>query len=88
MNRSPAVAADLQPHGHRIIIAEQVHDGSDLIIFGGADKRALARGQSGIDEEVEQKVKPMLQHYASADISFENYMYYKIKVKGLRTAGI
>ena len=30
----------------------------------------------------------MLQHYASADISFENYMYYKIKVKGLRTAGI
>jgi hypothetical protein len=77
------------------ILAVRKRYGSDLIIFGGVDKRALALGRSAIDKELELKVKPMLEqsgyfpmldHYAPPDISFENYMDYKIKLKSLRTA--
>ncbi|HVP18480.1 MAG TPA: hypothetical protein VMU36_05735, partial [Spirochaetia bacterium] len=67
--------------------------GRDLILFGGIDKRALSQGRAAIDAELEGKVKPlleqggyfpMLDHYAPPDISFENYMYYRIKLKSLR----
>jgi hypothetical protein len=29
---------------------------------------------------------PMLDHYAPPDIPFEDYLYYKMKMKSLRTA--
>jgi uroporphyrinogen decarboxylase len=70
--------------------------GRDLLIFGGIDKRALAHGKAAIDEELETKVRPMLagsgyfpmlDHYAPPDISFENYLYYKMKLKALGSAG-
>jgi uroporphyrinogen decarboxylase len=70
--------------------------GKNLVIFGGIDKRALAQGKAAIDEELESKVRPllaeggyfpMLDHYAPPDISFENYLYYKMKLKGMRGAG-
>jgi hypothetical protein len=69
--------------------------GKDLILFGGIDKRALAAGKAAIDAELERVAKPflaqggyfpMLDHYAPPDISFENYLYYKMKLKSLRTA--
>jgi uroporphyrinogen decarboxylase len=68
----------------------------DLVIFGGIDKRALAKGKAAIDEELSTKVRPMLaeggyfpmlDHYAPPDISFENYLYYKMKLKCMRRAG-
>lgn len=67
--------------------------GKDLILFGGIDKRALALGREAIDRELDRVVKPllaqggyfpMLDHYAPPDISFENYLYYKMKLKSLR----
>jgi hypothetical protein len=70
--------------------------GKDLVIFGGIDKRALARGKAAIDEELSAKVRPllaeggyfpMLDHYAPPDISFESYLYYKMKLKSIRGAG-
>jgi hypothetical protein len=69
--------------------------GKDLILFGGIDKRALAAGPKAIDRELERVVEPllnqsgyfpMLDHYAPPDISFENYLYYKRRLKSLRTA--
>ena len=66
----------------------------DLVIFGGIDKRALAKGKTAIDEELSTKVRPMLaeggyfpmlDHYAPPDISFENYLYYKMKLKCMRS---
>jgi uroporphyrinogen decarboxylase len=70
--------------------------GKNLLIFGGIDKRALAQGKAAIDGELESKVRPllaeggyfpMLDHYAPPDISFENYLYYKMKLKSMRRAG-
>jgi hypothetical protein len=29
---------------------------------------------------------PILDHYAPPDISFQNYLYYKVRLKSLRTA--
>ncbi len=76
------------------ILAARRKYGKNLILFGGIDKRALTLGKAAIDAELE-KIKPllaeggyfpMLDHYAPPDISFENYMYYRIKLKSLRTA--
>jgi len=69
--------------------------GRNLILFGGIDKRALAAGRQRIEEELQRVARPllaqggyfpMLDHYAPPDISFENYLYYKMKLKSLRTA--
>jgi hypothetical protein len=69
--------------------------GRNLIIFGGIDKRALARGRDAIDAELARSAAPllsqggyfpMLDHYAPPDIPFEDFMYYKIALKRMRTA--
>jgi len=69
--------------------------GKNLILFGGIDKRALAAGRASIDAELERVARPllaqggyfpMLDHYAPPDIPFENYLYYKMRLKSLRTA--
>jgi hypothetical protein len=69
--------------------------GKDLILFGGLDKRALAAGRDSIDAELDRVARPllaqggyfpMLDHYAPPDIPFENYLYYKMKLKSLRVA--
>ena len=70
--------------------------GRDLILFGGIDKRALSRGRAAIDAELEGKVAPLLaqggyfplvlDHYAPPDVSFEDYMHYRIRLKSLRRA--
>ena len=61
-----------------------------LGIAGGIDKRALARGKTAIDRELEAKVPLMLKHggyiptvdhLVPTDISFENYKYYREKLK-------
>ncbi len=69
--------------------------GRNLILFGGLDKRALAGSRQAIDAELERVARPllaqggyfpMLDHYAPPDIPFENYLYYKMRLKSLRTA--
>jgi len=69
--------------------------GKNLILFGGIDKRALAEGRAAIDAELDRVARPLLaqggyfpilDHYAPPDISLENYLYYKLKLKSLRTA--
>ncbi len=69
--------------------------GRNLILFGGIDKRALAAGREAIDAELQRAAGPllaqggyfpMLDHYAPPDIPFENYLYYKMRLKSLRTA--
>ncbi len=77
------------------IMAARKKYGRNLILIGGIDKRALAAGKAAIDKELDRVVKPllaqggyfpMLDHYAPPDISFENYLYYKMKLKSMRTA--
>ena len=64
---------------------------SDLVIIGGIDKRALARGESEIDGEV-RKVERMLKsggflpcvdHAVTPDISFHNYCYFRSRIDSL-----
>jgi uroporphyrinogen decarboxylase len=58
--------------------------GRDLLMIGGIDKRALARGKEAIDEELARRLPvvagggylPAVDHSVPHDISFENYTYY------------
>jgi uroporphyrinogen decarboxylase len=59
--------------------------GKDLLLIGGIDKRALARGPRAIEEEVMGKAPylleqggwmPSVDHAVPADVSFANYRYY------------
>ena len=59
--------------------------GKNLIIIGGIDKRALAKGRKAIEEEVMKKVPyllsqggyfPAIDHSIPPDVPFENYLYY------------
>ncbi|MGA2642148.1 MAG: uroporphyrinogen decarboxylase family protein [Spirochaetia bacterium] len=77
------------------ILAARKRYGKNLILFGGIDKRAIAEGRGAIDAELQRVAKPllaqsgyfpMLDHYAPPDISFENFLYYKMRLKGLRSA--
>ena len=67
------------------VIAIRKKYGKDLIIGGGIDKRALAKGKEAIREEVMSKVPflleqggcfPCVDHEIPPDITFENYCYY------------
>ena len=59
--------------------------GRDLIIQGGMDKRALARGPAAIEREVLSKVPwlclqggyfPQVDHLVPPDVSLDNYRFY------------
>jgi uroporphyrinogen decarboxylase len=59
--------------------------GRSLIIQGGIDKRALARGPEAIDRDVLSKVPwlclqggyfPQVDHLVPPDVSLANYTYY------------
>ena len=53
-------------------------------LFGGVDKRMIARGKDGVDAElnrIESVVKegafiPMIDHFVPPDISYETFLYY------------
>jgi hypothetical protein len=73
------IAADSDPVGVRR------QYGRDLIIQGGIDKRALAKGREAIEREVLSKVPwlclqggyfPQVDHLVPPDVSLENYTYY------------
>jgi uroporphyrinogen decarboxylase len=59
--------------------------GRDLALVGGIDKRALARGRSEIDRELDRHMRPMLQtggfiptidHTVPPDVPYENFIHY------------
>ena len=61
----------------------------ELVIMGGIDKMALAKGKEAIDGEI-AKVKRMLKkggyipytdHMVPPDVSFENYTYFRKQLK-------
>ena len=67
----------------------------DLVIFGGLDKLALAKGKREIDAELEEKVPfvlesggfvPALDHAAPPDIPFSNFRYYMKRIRELEEA--
>jgi len=66
-------------------VAARKKYGKDLIIGGAIDKRALAKGEEVIKEEVMSKVPflleqggylPTTDHGVPPDVTFENYCYY------------
>ena len=73
------IAADCDP------VATRKQYGRDLIIQGGIDKRALARGREAIEHEVLSKVPwlclqggffPQVDHLVPPDVPLGNYEYY------------
>ncbi len=59
--------------------------GKDLALWGGIDKRILAKDKKAIKEELMSKIPylieqggyiPTIDHEAPPDISLENFMYY------------
>jgi len=76
------------------VVALRKKYGQDLILEGGIDKRALAKGKKEIEEEVNKKVPyllstggyfPGIDHSVPHDVPFENYKYYLELVKKLGT---
>ena len=63
-----------------------------LEVFGGIDKRAVAKGKKAIDDELERQVPfmtehggyiPYIDHSVPPDISFENFSYYRRRLAEL-----
>ncbi len=63
-----------------------------LQMLGGIDKRALMKDKEAIDEELARRIPYMLEkggfipyidHHVPPDISWENYVYYREKLKAL-----
>ena len=61
-----------------------------LAIIGGIDKTKIAKGKNEIDRELEIKVPfmlkrggyvPVMDHGVPPDISWENYVYYRTRLK-------
>jgi uroporphyrinogen decarboxylase len=59
--------------------------GRDLLMWGGVDKRVLARGEADIRAELLRKLPPLLEdggylpqldHLAPPDIPYRNWLYY------------
>lgn len=66
------------------VVAVRKQYGRQLRIWGGFDKRAIARGREAIDAEIE-RVRPLIEeggyiphtdHSCPPDISYPNYCYY------------
>ncbi|MDI6827072.1 MAG: uroporphyrinogen decarboxylase family protein, partial [Armatimonadota bacterium] len=73
------IAAGMEP----IPIREKY--GHKLVLWGGIDKRVLAKGKADIEQELMRKVPQMLDdggyipsidHSVPPDVSFENYQFY------------
>ncbi len=63
--------------------------GKDIVMWGNVDKRALVKGKTAIDREIERLAPvveqggfiPLVDHGVPEDISYENYLYYLEKRK-------
>jgi len=72
------------------VVAVRRKYGRDLRIWGGVDKRALARGPAAIDAEL-RRVRPLIDeggyiphtdHSCPPDISYASYCYYLERLQG------
>jgi hypothetical protein len=70
--------------------------GTELLLIGGIDKRALARGRAEIDREVLGKVPyllehggwfPSVDHAVPPDVSLSDYRYYLSLIRTLAEGG-
>ena len=68
--------------------------GRELLLWGGIDKRALARDKTAIDRELEAKLPPlldeggyipMLDHLAPPDVPYANWVHYLERKRELLT---
>ena len=59
--------------------------GNSFSMFGGIDKREIAKGKKAIDAEIERTILPLLDnggyiptidHSVPPDVSLENFTYY------------
>lgn len=58
--------------------------GKDIVMWGNVDKRALVKGKTAIDKEIERLAPvveqggfiPLVDHGVPEDISYKNYLYY------------
>jgi len=64
--------------------------GNNLLLVGGVDKQAIAKGKEAIDLELKSKLPflcltkgyiPLIDHLVPPDVSFDNYMYYLKRMK-------
>lgn len=71
------------------VVALRKKYGKSLRMWGGFDKRIVARGKKAIDEEA-KRLAPLVEeggyicgmdHSAPPDISFENFRYFMMKMK-------
>lgn len=78
------------------VVALRKQFGRDLIIWGGIDKRALAKDKKAIEAEVYSRVPFMLErggyipgidHAVPHDVSYENYLYYRELISKLCEKG-
>jgi uroporphyrinogen decarboxylase len=77
------------------VLAVRRKYGKELRIWGGVDKRALAKGKTAIDAEL-ARLKPLIDeggyiphtdHSCPPDISFGNYCYYLERMSEVCKAG-
>ncbi|MFC1650324.1 uroporphyrinogen decarboxylase family protein [Candidatus Latescibacterota bacterium] len=70
--------------------------GKNFAIWGGIDKRALARSKKDIETEVYRKVPPMLDtggyfpmldHETPPDVPFDNFCYYRTLIRKICEKG-
>lgn len=70
--------------------------GKDLLMIGGLDKRALAKGKDAIRDEILTKVPPLIEeggyipcldHSIPPDVPFENFLYYLKTLREVIEAG-
>ena len=66
-------------------VRKVARDFPKLFIFGGLDKRELARGREAIDRELEAKLPalfarggylPCMDHHVPPDVGWEDFLYY------------
>ena len=65
--------------------------GKDLLMIGGIDKRALAKGRKEIDAEMKRVAPlveqggyiPWLDHSVPPDVSYDNFLYYMEQLERL-----
>jgi uroporphyrinogen decarboxylase len=66
--------------------------GKQLLIYGGIDKRQLAKGRQAIDMEIERRMPlikaggfiPLPDHLIPPDVPLDDYKYYLEKMQNIR----
>ena len=83
------VAFPFEVQANMDVLRVRAKFGRALFIWGGVDKRALAKGPAAIDAELE-RVRPLIEeggyipytdHSEPPDISFANHCYYMEKLR-------